>query len=65
MGIAAGSLNLPSLMQQAPTNDPAKDAAHSGQDLVATLEGLKHALVAGLIDQADFDAAKAKALGLS
>ena len=39
--------------------------AKDGQDLVATLEGLKRALDAGLIDQADFDAAKAKALGLS
>jgi hypothetical protein len=32
---------------------------------VTLLEGLKRARDAGLIDQADFDAAKAKALGLS
>ncbi len=65
MGIAAGSVNLSTLMQQAPTAEPSGADAKDGQDLVATLEGLKRALDAGLIDQADFDAAKAKALGLS
>jgi hypothetical protein len=33
-------------------------------DLVSTLAALKQALEAGLIEQADYDAAKAKALGL-
>lgn len=65
MGIAAGSVNLSTLMQQAPTAEPSGVDAKDGQDLVATLETLKRALDAGLIDQADFDAAKAKALGLS
>jgi membrane protease subunit (stomatin/prohibitin family) len=65
MGIAAGSVNLSTLMQQAPTAEPSGADAKGGQDLVATLEGLKRALDGGLIDQADFDAAKAKALGLS
>ena len=65
LGIAAGSVNLSTLMQQAPTAEPSGADAKDGQDLVATLEGLKRALDAGLIDQADFDAAKAKALGLS
>jgi membrane protease subunit (stomatin/prohibitin family) len=65
LGIAAGSVNLSTLMQQAPPTDPSVVGAKDDQDLVATLEGLKRALDAGLIDQADFDAAKAKALGLS
>jgi membrane protease subunit (stomatin/prohibitin family) len=65
MGIAAGSVNLSSLMQQTPPAQTSGADAKDGQDLVATLEGLKRARDAGLIDQADFDAGKAKALGLS
>jgi membrane protease subunit (stomatin/prohibitin family) len=65
VGMAAGSVGLSTLMQQAPTAEPSGADAKDGQDLVATLEGLKRARDAGLIDQADFDAAKAKALGLS
>ena len=65
LGIAAGSVGLSSLMQQALTAEPSGADAKGGQDLVATLEGLKRALDAGLIDQAEFDAARAKALGLS
>jgi membrane protease subunit (stomatin/prohibitin family) len=62
LGIAAGSVGLSSLMQQVPSGETSGTGT---QDLVAALEGLKRALDAGLIDQADFDAAKAKALGLS
>jgi len=65
MGIAAGSVNLSTLMHQAPAAEPSRSDANTGQDLVTLLEGLKRARDAGLIDQADFDAAKAKALGLS
>lgn len=68
MGIAAGSVGLSSMMQQPPEAEASgADAgqANAGQDLMVTLEGLKRALDAGLIEQADYDAAKAKALGLS
>jgi membrane protease subunit (stomatin/prohibitin family) len=65
MGIAAGSVNLSGLMQREPKTEPPGADAQGSQDLVATLEGLKRALDAGLIDQTEFDAAKAKALGLS
>lgn len=67
MGIAAGSVGLSSLMQQTPKVEPSgADGVDSqpGQDLIVTLESLKRALDAGLIEQADYDAAKAKALGL-
>jgi membrane protease subunit (stomatin/prohibitin family) len=64
MGIAAGSVGLPSLMQQTQSAESSGADPQPGQDLVATLEGLKRALDAGLIEQADYDAAKAKALGL-
>ena len=62
IGIAAGSIGLSSLMQRVP---PSENGRTGASDLVATLEGLKRALDAGLINQADFDAAKAKALGLA
>lgn len=66
MGLAAGSLNLPSLMQKVDAPEvPARDTAQSSDDLVVKLEGLKRAFDAGLIDKADFDAAKEKALCLS
>lgn len=63
MGVAAGSIGLPSMMQQTPAT--ASGETPGGQDLIATLEGLKRALDAGLIDDADYAAAKAKALGLA
>lgn len=62
LGIAAGSVGLAGLMQPDASQPAAVE--RDGQDLVATLEGLKRALDAGLIDQAEHDAAKAKALGL-
>lgn len=64
MGIAGGSVNLPSLMRESSAAEPSGTNAKDDQDLVAILESLKRALEAGLIDQAEFDAAKAKALGL-
>jgi len=66
LGIAAGTVGLQSLMQpQPPPADASGTGTQGGQDLVTTLEGLKRALDAGLIEQADYDAAKARALGLS
>lgn len=66
MGLSAGSLDLPGLMQTTESGSTPKEVASQRvPDLVAQLEGLKRALDAGLIDQTDFDAAKAKALGLS
>ena len=66
MGIAAGSVGLSGLMQEAPEPKNALESeATDSSDLVAQLQSLKKALDAGLIDQAEFDAAKAKALGLA
>uniref|UniRef100_UPI0013DDBF28 SPFH domain-containing protein n=1 Tax=Specibacter cremeus TaxID=1629051 RepID=UPI0013DDBF28 len=66
MGLAAGTINLPRLMQNAETPDtPTAGTPQGNPDLVAKLEVLKRAFEADLIDQNDFDAAKAKALGLS
>ena len=64
MGIAAGSVGLSHLMQKTPSPDRADREPQSSQDLVAVIEDLKRALDAGLIDQSEFNAAKAKALGL-
>ncbi len=77
MGIAAGSVGLGGLMQE-PESQPsavplpstgtassASESASPPPDLVAHLQSLKQALEAGLIDQAEFEAAKARALGLS
>lgn len=63
LGIAAGSVGLSGLMQ--PDATPPAGVDPGGQNLVAVLEGLKRALDAGLIGQAEHDAAKAKALGLA
>jgi membrane protease subunit (stomatin/prohibitin family) len=64
MGIAAGSVGLSDLMQKAPASGNSDNNGQSDDDLLAKLEKLKRALDAGLIDQAEFSAAKAKALGL-
>jgi len=61
LGIAGGSIGLSSLTQQVLS--PQRGQTDSN-DLVKTLEGLKRALNAGLINKDDFEAAKAKALGL-
>lgn len=65
LGIAAGTVNLATLMQHTPTPVPSASAAEDTSDLVSLLENLRRAFEAGLIDQAEFNAAKAKALGLS
>lgn len=63
LGMAAGSIGLSDLMQTVPAaNVPPKTPP--AQDLVEVLGNLKRALEAGLIDQLEFDAAKARALGL-
>lgn len=64
MGVASDSIGLSGLMQMPSKSDPAP-VAPSQQDLVAVLENLKRALEAGLIDQAEFNAARAQAIGLS
>lgn len=61
LGMAAGSIGLSDLMQ-APAAAPPE--TRPAQDLVEVLGNLKRALDAGLIDQPEFDAAKARALGL-
>jgi len=59
LGIAGGSLGVGSLMQPA-----APQAPQAPGGLVELLDSLNKALGEGLISQDDFDAAKAKALGL-
>jgi membrane protease subunit (stomatin/prohibitin family) len=61
LGIAGNSIGLSSFIQQPPLSDSRHNETN---DLVKTLEGFKRALDAGLINQEDFEAAKAKALGL-
>jgi membrane protease subunit (stomatin/prohibitin family) len=63
LGLAAGSLGLSDLLQKTPPSEPAPKI-DPPQDLVEVLGNLKRAMDAGLIDQAEFNAAKAKALGL-
>jgi membrane protease subunit (stomatin/prohibitin family) len=65
LGIAAGSIGLAGMMQNPIVEQEKNSSAAPGNDLVGTLEKLKKALDAGLINQADFDAAKAKALGIA
>lgn len=50
--------------QEPPAQGAPQPAASSGEDLVAKLAQYKSMLDQGLITQADYDAAKAKALGL-
>jgi hypothetical protein len=51
-------------MMQTPETAAAGSSPTGSSDLITTLENLKRALEAGLIDQSEHDAAKAKALGL-
>jgi hypothetical protein len=46
------------------TGEGSESGTEGPEDLIGTLQSLKKALDAGLITQADFDAAKAQALGL-
>lgn len=71
MGMAAGTTGLGGLQQPtepaapAPTAAPAAEpAASADEDPMEMLTRAKKMLDAGLITQADYDAAKAKALGL-
>jgi membrane protease subunit (stomatin/prohibitin family) len=65
LGVAAGSIGLAGMMQTQPqTVQTSSSNSSTDSDLVAKLEKLKSALDAGLINQSDFDAAKATALGL-
>jgi membrane protease subunit (stomatin/prohibitin family) len=65
LGVAAGSIGLAGMMQTQPQPvQTSSSNSSTDSDLVAKLEKLKSALDAGLINQSDFEAAKAKALGL-
>ena len=71
MGMAAGGIGLGGLQQPVPgvgaqstPQAPAAAPAPAAEDPVAKLAKFKQMLDAGLISQADYDAAKAKALGL-
>lgn len=68
MGIAAGSMGGLAGLQQpvapAPAVAPAAAATPAADDPIARLTRAKQMLDAGLITQADYDAVKAKALGL-
>lgn len=65
LGIAAGTVNLGSLMQPTPSPADASTDNQNNSDLITVLQNLKRAHDAGVITQDEFDAAKAKALGLS
>lgn len=62
LGIAGGSLGLSSLVQQTPSSEINRSGT---DDLINTLERLKRAHDTGLINKDEFEAAKAKVLGLS
>jgi membrane protease subunit (stomatin/prohibitin family) len=64
MGIATGGLSGLAGLQQPVTPAPQAAAAPAADDPVARLTKAKQMLDAGLITQADYDAVKAKALGL-
>lgn len=67
MGMATSGMGVGGLQQPAtpaPAAAPAAPAAPAADDPVAVLKRAKEMLDAGLITQEDYDAAKAKALGL-
>ena len=72
MGMAAGATGLGGLQQpvpgvgaqSTPAAPAAAPAAPAANDPMAQLAKFKEMLDAGLITQEDYDAAKAKALGL-
>ncbi|MBS0194544.1 MAG: SPFH domain-containing protein [Proteobacteria bacterium] len=64
LGIASGSVGLAGLQQPVAAPAPAAPAAPAADDPIAKLTKAKQMLDAGLITQADYDALKAKALGL-
>lgn len=65
MGMAAGSIGLADMRQGDPARAGETATSPPALDLVAALEDLKRAFDAGLINQVEYDAARAKALGLS
>ena len=68
LGIAAGGVGIANLQQPVGASTPSSRATTEStggdSELMARLQQLKSAFDAGLITQEDFDAARAKALGL-
>jgi membrane protease subunit (stomatin/prohibitin family) len=64
LGIAAGGVGIGNLNQPVVGSSPSAPATDAGAELMNRLQQLKTAFDAGLISQEDFDAARAKALGL-
>lgn len=73
LGVAAGGVGIANLRQPAggsgpaggtAPNDPVAPVPSGDADMLAHLQRLKSAFDSGLITQEDFDAARAKALGL-
>ena len=64
LGIAAGGVGVANLQQPVGGSAPSLPATDANSELIARLQQLKTAFDAGLITQEDFDAARAKALGL-
>ena len=64
LGIAAGGVGIANLQQPVGASASALPATDADSELMARLQQLKTAFDAGLITQEDFDAARAKALGL-
>lgn len=64
LGVAAGSIGLSDLMQKESASILEAKDNQSDSELLSKLQNLKRALDEGLIDQAEFAAAKSRALGL-
>jgi membrane protease subunit (stomatin/prohibitin family) len=64
LGIATGSLGVSGLFQQTSQSDSGSASTSGSQDLIAALEKLRVARMADLITEEEFQAAKAKLLGL-
>jgi membrane protease subunit (stomatin/prohibitin family) len=64
LGMAAGGVGVANLQQPIGGSPPSLPATDADGELIARLQQLKNAFDAGLITQEDFDAAKAKTLGL-
>lgn len=63
IGVAASAVGLQGMMQ-AQAIPQSSSTPGPGSDLVSVLEQLNRALAAGLIQQSEYDAARAKTLGL-
>ena len=64
LGIATGSLGLQNLMQAPIQSEASASEKDLNAGLLGLLKNLKQAFEAGLIDQTEYNAARAKALGL-